>query len=166
MARTLLETGLDPHVLRLEITETVAMADAERTRAMLTGIRALGVRISLDDFGTGYSSLSYLQRFPVDTLKIDRSFVAAMDQNDECREIVRTSAEPGDDTRARRDRRRRRDDDAGRGISNRSIASSARAILFGPVPADEALHLPRLLTSRGEQPQPPPLDRASDSHAA
>ena len=90
VARTLLETGLDPHSLRLEITETVAMADAERTRAILTDIRALGVRISLDDFGTGYSSLSYLQAFPVDTLKIDRSFVAAMDQNGECREIVRT----------------------------------------------------------------------------
>jgi predicted signal transduction protein with EAL and GGDEF domain len=90
VATTLLETGLDPHSLRLEITETVAMADAERTRAILTDIRALGVRISLDDFGTGYSSLSYLQCFPVDTLKIDRSFVAAMDQNGECREIVRT----------------------------------------------------------------------------
>jgi len=70
--------------------QAVAMADAERTRAILTDIRALGVRISLDDFGTGYSSLSYLQCFPVDTLKIDRSFVAAMDQNGECREIVRT----------------------------------------------------------------------------
>ena len=90
VASTLRETGLDPRSLRLEITETVAMADAERTRAILTEIRALGVRISLDDFGTGYSSLSYLQCFPVDTLKIDRSFVAAMDQNGECREIVRT----------------------------------------------------------------------------
>jgi EAL domain-containing protein (putative c-di-GMP-specific phosphodiesterase class I) len=90
VANTLRETGLDAHSLRLEITESVAMADAERARTILIELKALGVRISLDDFGTGYSSLSYLQRFPVDTLKIDQSFVAGMDQNDECREIIRT----------------------------------------------------------------------------
>jgi predicted signal transduction protein with EAL and GGDEF domain len=90
VSSVLRETGLDPRSLRLEITESVAMADAERARTILIELRALGVRISLDDFGTGYSSLSYLQRFPVDTLKIDRSFVAGMDQHDECREIIRT----------------------------------------------------------------------------
>jgi diguanylate cyclase (GGDEF)-like protein len=82
--------GVDPRMLRLEVTESVAMADAERARVVLADLKALGVRISLDDFGTGYSSLSYLQRLPVDTLKIDRSFVVAMEQNTECREIVRT----------------------------------------------------------------------------
>jgi predicted signal transduction protein with EAL and GGDEF domain len=90
VASALQETGLNPHSLRLEITESVAMADAERARTILIELRALGVRISLDDFGTGYSSLSYLQRFPVDTLKIDRSFVAGIDRNDECCEIIRT----------------------------------------------------------------------------
>ena len=90
VADVLEETGLDPHNLRLEITESVAMADAERARTILIELKALGVRISLDDFGTGYSSLSYLQRFPVDTLKIDRSFIVGMDENNECREIVRT----------------------------------------------------------------------------
>jgi len=90
VADALEETGLDPHSLRLEITESVAMADAERARTILSELKALGVRISLDDFGTGYSSLSYLQRLPVDVLKIDQSFVAGMDQNNECREIVRT----------------------------------------------------------------------------
>jgi len=90
VARTLGDTRLDPYTLRLEITESVAMADAERARSMLADLKSLGIRISLDDFGTGYSSLSYLLRFPVDTLKIDRSFVATMDQKDECREIIRT----------------------------------------------------------------------------
>jgi EAL domain-containing protein (putative c-di-GMP-specific phosphodiesterase class I) len=90
VATALQETGLDPRSLRLEITESVAMADAERARTILTELKALGVRISLDDFGTGYSSLSYLQRFPVDMLKIDQSFVVGMDQNNECREIIRT----------------------------------------------------------------------------
>jgi diguanylate cyclase (GGDEF)-like protein len=88
--QVLRESGLDPARLRLEITESAAMADAERARAVLAELKALGVRLSLDDFGTGYSSLSYLQRFPVDTLKIDRSFVIGMDDNDECRQIVGT----------------------------------------------------------------------------
>ena len=90
VSETLRDTGLDPSGLRLEITESVAMADAERARTVLVALKALGVRISLDDFGTGYSSLSYLQGFPVDTLKIDRSFVIGTDRNDECREIIRT----------------------------------------------------------------------------
>ncbi len=90
VARILQETGLEAQRLRLEITESVAMADAERARAVLIGLKSLGVRISLDDFGTGYSSLSYLQRFPVDVLKIDRAFVTGLDRNDESREIIRT----------------------------------------------------------------------------
>ena len=90
VANALKESGLAPGHLRLEITESVAMADAERTRAILTDLKALGARVSLDDFGAGYSSLSYLQRFPVDTLKIDRSFVCGIDQNEECREIIKT----------------------------------------------------------------------------
>jgi diguanylate cyclase (GGDEF)-like protein/PAS domain S-box-containing protein len=84
------ETGLNPGSLRLEITESVAMNDVDRVASMLTELKKLGVRISIDDFGTGYSSLSYLRRFPIDTLKIDRSFVAAMDDSQESREIVRT----------------------------------------------------------------------------
>jgi EAL domain-containing protein (putative c-di-GMP-specific phosphodiesterase class I) len=90
VATALKNSGLDPRSLRLEITETVAMADAERTRSILVALKSLGVRISLDDFGAGYSSLSYLQRFPVDVLKIDRSFVEGIGENDECGEIIRT----------------------------------------------------------------------------
>lgn len=84
------ETGILPETLKLEITESAAMEDAEKAIEKLTEIRELGVKLSMDDFGTGYSSLSYLRRFPVDTLKIDRSFVMGMNESPENDEIVRT----------------------------------------------------------------------------
>jgi EAL domain-containing protein (putative c-di-GMP-specific phosphodiesterase class I) len=86
---TLEQTGLDPGSLQLEIVETIAMGDAEMAGRVLSQLKALGVGLSIDDFGTGYSSLSRLQQIPVDTLKIDRTFISNMDTDADSREIVR-----------------------------------------------------------------------------
>ena len=89
IGRVLDQTGVDPGCLQLEIIETIAMGDAEKSGHVLAHLKALGVRLSIDDFGTGYSSLSRLRRIPVDTLKIDRAFISNMDRDPESREIVR-----------------------------------------------------------------------------
>lgn len=81
-------TGLEPHCLQIEITESLLMQDARTTMATLNQLKALGCQLHLDDFGTGYSSLSYLHSLPIDALKIDRSFVHAMDAQGNNSEIV------------------------------------------------------------------------------
>lgn len=87
--KILRETGLDARSLKLEITESVLMENAKSAAAMLVQLQNLGIRLSIDDFGTGYSSLSYLRRFPINTLKIDRSFINSVDINIEEIEIIR-----------------------------------------------------------------------------
>jgi diguanylate cyclase (GGDEF)-like protein len=88
VASALEESGLDPAALWLEITETVVMDGVESTIETLDALKALGVHLSIDDFGTGYSSLSYLKRFPIDVLKIDRSFVDGFGTDSEDEAIV------------------------------------------------------------------------------
>ncbi len=84
------ESGLEPELLELEITESVLLRNAEEALAVLSRLRQLGILIALDDFGTGYSSLSYLQRFPIDKIKIDRSFVSDLGHSTSAADIVRT----------------------------------------------------------------------------
>jgi EAL domain-containing protein (putative c-di-GMP-specific phosphodiesterase class I) len=88
--RSLKDSGLQPRCLVLEITETVIMQETESTLARLQELKRLGVQLAIDDFGTGYSSLSYLQRFPVDILKIDRSFTEGLLRGDHDAAFVRT----------------------------------------------------------------------------
>jgi EAL domain-containing protein (putative c-di-GMP-specific phosphodiesterase class I) len=89
ISEVLAAAGLDPALLTLEITESVLMSEPDAVRERLTAIRALGCRISIDDFGTGYSSLASLARFPIDELKIDQTFVAALPHDTATERVAR-----------------------------------------------------------------------------
>jgi diguanylate cyclase (GGDEF)-like protein len=88
-------SGLEPGLLTLEITETMLMRDVTASASMLHALKALGVRIAIDDFGTGYSSLGHLQQFPVDALKIDRSFISGLAHNPESSALIHTMIQLG-----------------------------------------------------------------------
>jgi len=89
VARVLADTKTDPKLVTLEVTEGVLITDATLALAVLKELKEQGVLIALDDFGTGYSSLSYLKRFPVDIVKIDRTFIADLEHDLASRLIVR-----------------------------------------------------------------------------
>ncbi len=88
MERNIRDTGVKPETLELEFTESVVMENADRTITTLQSLKDLGIRLSIDDFGTGYSSLSYLKHFPIDRIKIDRSFVADVNRSKDDAAIV------------------------------------------------------------------------------
>jgi EAL domain-containing protein (putative c-di-GMP-specific phosphodiesterase class I) len=90
-------SGLDASYLIIEVTETALMHNVDATARRLRAIKELGVRIAVDDFGTGYSSLAYLQQFPVDCLKIDRSFTSAVTTSPESRALIGTLVQLGKD---------------------------------------------------------------------
>jgi diguanylate cyclase (GGDEF)-like protein len=93
--KLLARRGVDASLLELEITESTVLADPVRTKAILERLSAMGIRLSIDDFGTGYSSLAYLKRLPVDEIKIDRSFVMGMEDDEDDDAIVRSTIDLG-----------------------------------------------------------------------
>ena len=123
----LAETGLDPAALTLEVTEGVLVAETESSSQTLVDLKALGLRLVLDDFGTGYSSLAYLRRFPIDGLKIDRRFIAAMDTSTEDRTIVEAIVKMAAGLQIGRRRRGRGDDRAGERPRAARLPSTRRA---------------------------------------
>jgi EAL domain-containing protein (putative c-di-GMP-specific phosphodiesterase class I) len=90
VAEIVRQTGIPPHSLKIEITESAVMHDAVGAIRTLHALKALGIQLAIDDFGTGYSSLAYLKRFPVDTLKVDQSFVGGLGRDTQDAAIVQT----------------------------------------------------------------------------
>ena len=123
----LAETGMDPELLELEVTESTIMHNAERAVRVLTPIKDLGVRLAIDDFGTGYSSLAHLKRFPIDTLKVDRSFIREVPNDAEDKRDRRGDHRDGQDAEPHGRRRGRRDAGAAGVLERARCATRCRA---------------------------------------
>jgi EAL domain-containing protein (putative c-di-GMP-specific phosphodiesterase class I) len=93
--RALAESGIEPTLLTLEVTETTLMRDPQATAGRLRALKRLGIRIAIDDFGTGYSSLAYLRQFPADALKIDRSFIGDIASSEQSTALIHTLVQLG-----------------------------------------------------------------------
>ena len=137
VARLLEETGVDARYLKLEITENVVMADPVRTIQVLTALRDLGVGLSLDDFGTGYSSLAYLRKLAVDELKIDKSFVMQMANDEDDAVIVRSTVDLARNLNLRVVAEGVEDEDAWRALEAMGCEVAQGFYLSKPVPADQ-----------------------------
>ena len=149
VVQTIAETGLEPHHVELELTESMLMEDAEKAVGILNRFKQHGIKISIDDFGTGYSSLSYLKRFPIDALKIDRSFIAEVNTNPDDASISTSIILMGRSLKLRV---------IAEGVETRSQLSFLRVMqcdevqgfLFSPpVPADQARALLERQEARG-----------------
>ena len=127
IARALIDTCAQPDHLELEITESTAMGNPDATTATLQELKAIGVHVSIDDFGTGYSSLAYLKRFPIDALKIDRSFVRDLGADPDDATIARTIIGLARSARPHRGRRGRRDPGAAPLPASTKAATRCRA---------------------------------------
>ncbi len=154
--RALQESGLPPRLLKLEITESVVMEQAEAAAEVMAELRALGLGISVDDFGTGYSSLAYLRRFPIDQLKIDRAFICDVTDNADAAAIVESFIDLA---------RRLRIQTVAEGVETEAqralLVRAGCDLLQGylisrPLPADELMHLLRsgALDSHAQQASP------------
>lgn len=149
VAQILQETGMPPHYLELELTESVLMQDAESSALVLESLKTMGIQLAVDDFGTGYSSLSYLKRFPINTLKIDQSFVHDLACDPDDVSIVGAMIDMGKNLKQRV---------VAEGVETREQLDSLRLLqcdegqgyLFGPpLPADQ---FERLLRTDGAAP--------------
>ena len=90
MSAIIIETGIDAHTLALEITESMIMENVDTAIETMNQLRSMGIQIHIDDFGTGYSSLSYLHRFPIDAIKIDRTFINKLTADGKNKEIIQS----------------------------------------------------------------------------
>ncbi len=136
----LARSRLDPRCLEIEITESIIMSDPETSVRMLDEIKSLGVRLALDDFGTGYSSLSYLRRFPIDTLKIDRSFIQELDAKPADAEIVGAIAALAHSLRLRVVVEGIETERQLRAVEDRRCEIIQGFLFCRPLPADEIVH--------------------------
>jgi EAL domain-containing protein (putative c-di-GMP-specific phosphodiesterase class I) len=143
IGRLLAETGVRPDQLELEITETTILADPFRVRQVLTRLNGMGLRLAIDDFGTGYSSLAYLRRLPVQTIKIDRSFVLDMCENTSDATIVRSTIDLGRNLGLEVVAEGVETEEAWEALSEQGCTLAQGYLISRPLPADELTELLR-----------------------